>query len=183
MFTEQRKRYFPLPEYDLSDPNHVLVTIYGKLIDENYSRILIEKEDLTLPEVISLDRIQKRQEVSDEALQALRKKKLIEGRRPNIFVAAHIAATSNKRAEYIKNRAFDDDHYQQMILKFLDKYSTATRQELNDLIADKLPAVLNTTQKNNKISNLLGKMKRDGLIENQGSDRKPKWARKRASVL
>lgn len=42
MFMEQRKRYFPLPEYDLKDPNHVRLTIYGKLLDENYSTILFE---------------------------------------------------------------------------------------------------------------------------------------------
>ena len=50
MFMEQRKRYFPLPEYSLKDPNHVHLTIYGKLIDENYSRILIENQgSLTAP--------------------------------------------------------------------------------------------------------------------------------------
>lgn len=178
MFIEQRKRYFPLPEYDLRDSNHVYVTIYGKLIDENYSSVLIENQDLSIDQVIALDCIQKNREVSKEAVQKLRKKKLVEGRYPNLFVAAHIAAATDDRAQYIKNKAFDADHYQQMILKFLDRYKSATRQDIDSLIIDKLPAVLNPKQKKNKIGNLLGVMRQASLIENQGTDRKPKWVRK-----
>lgn len=177
MFMEQRKRYFPLPEYDLKDPNHVYLTIYGKLIDENYSSVLIENQDLSLDEVIALDNIQKHRVVSKEAVQKLRKKKLVEGRYPNLFVAAHIAAVTDDRAQYIKNKAFDADHYQQLILKFLDRYKSAKRQELDTLLMDKLPEILNLTQKENKIGNLLGMMKRKGLIENRGSRKKPEWFR------
>ncbi|WP_327849385.1 ATP-binding protein, partial [Anoxybacillus ayderensis] len=36
MFLEQRKRFFPMPDYDLSEPNKVKVTIYGKILDYNY---------------------------------------------------------------------------------------------------------------------------------------------------
>ena len=160
MFLEQRKRYFPLPEYDLEDRNHVKLTIYGKLIDENYSRILIENQDLSIEEVISLDRIQKKLLVSKEEVQKLKKKRLVEGRYPNVFVAAHIAAATNKQAQYIKNRAFDSAHYQQLIIKFLDQYEIATRQDINNLIINKLPEILNETQKINKVGNLLGKMRR-----------------------
>ncbi len=66
MFQEQRKRFFPLPDFDFSDKNHVRLTIYGKLIDENYSRLLMEREDLSLPEVLALDQIQKKKKVSKE---------------------------------------------------------------------------------------------------------------------
>lgn len=179
MFMEQRKRYFPLPEYDLNDTNHVHLTIYGKLINENYSSVLIENQDLSLDEVVVLDSIQKHREVSKEAVQILRKRKLIEGRYPNVFVAAHVAAATDDRAQYIKNKAFDVDHYQQLILKFLDQYKSATRQDIDKLIMNKLPEILNPAQKKNKIGNLLGTLRRMGLIENDGSDRKPKWVRKR----
>lgn len=176
MFMEQRKRYFPLPEYDLNDPNHVYLTIYGKLIDENYSRILIENQDLTIDEVIALDSIQKCRQVSKEVVQILRKRKLVEGRYPNVFVAAHIAAVTDGRAQY---KAFDAEHYQQMILKYLDQYKLATRHDIDTLIMDKLPEVLSPVQKRNKIGNLLGAMRRLGLIENQGSDKNPQWIRKK----
>lgn len=39
----QKKKYFPMPDYDLSNPNRVIITLYGKIIDENYSRLLFEK--------------------------------------------------------------------------------------------------------------------------------------------
>ncbi len=180
MFIEQRKRYFPLPEYDVHDPNHVYLTIYGKLIDENYSSVLIENQELSLNEVMALDSIQKHREVSKEAVQRLRKKGLVEGRYPNIFVAAHIAAATDDRAQYIKNKAFDTDHYQQLILKFLVQYKSATRQDIDKLIMNKLSEILNPTQKRNKIGNLLSTMKRIGLIENQGSDKNPKWICKKS---
>lgn len=180
MFIEQRKRYFPLPEFDLRDPNHVHVTIYGKLIDENYSSVLIENQDLSLDEVIALDSIQKHREVSKDAVQKLRKKKLVEGRYPNLFVSAHIAAATDDRAQYIKNKAFDTDHYQQLILKFLDQYKSATRQDIDKLIMNKLPEILNQAQKKNKIGNLLGMMRLAGLIENLGADKNPKWVCKKS---
>jgi len=40
MFLTQRNRYFPLPEYDFSQPDTVRMEIMGRLIDENYSRVL-----------------------------------------------------------------------------------------------------------------------------------------------
>lgn len=64
-------------------------------------------------------------------------------------------------------------------LYFIDKYGSATRQEVDGLIMDKLPEILNQNQKRNKIANLLGSMKHLNLIENQGSDRKPRWFRRK----
>ena len=48
MFTKQRQRYFPLPDYDLSEPGRVKVRIIGKLIDEKYTRMLMQRTDLDL---------------------------------------------------------------------------------------------------------------------------------------
>lgn len=178
MFLEQRKRYFPLPEYDLEDSNHVQLIIYGKLIDENYSRILIENQDLSIAEVMALDGIQKKREISKKSIEMLKKKKLIEGRYPNVFVSASVAQATNKRAQYIKNRAFDAEHYEQLILKFIDRYGAATRIEIDTLIMDKLPEILDQTQKKNKIGNLISKMRRNGLIRNEGSHKSPRWVRR-----
>lgn len=183
MFFEQRKRYFPLPEFDLGDSNHVHLMIYGKLIDENYSRILIENKELPISEVMALDCIQKKRKISRKSIELLRKKKLVEGRYPNIYVSASIAQATNNRAQYIKNRAFDVAHYEQLIIKFIDKYGTASRQEIEQLIIDKLPEILGEKQKKNKIGNLISKMRREGLISNKGSDKAPKWARMRINQL
>ncbi len=178
MFLEQRKRYFPLPEYDLEDSNHVKLVIYGKLIDENYSRILIENQDLSIAVVIALDSVQKKRKISRSSLLMLKRKKLVEGRYPNLFVSASIAQATNNRAQYIKNRAFDSDHYKQMILKFIDRYGTATRIEIDTLIMDKLPEILDEAQKKNKIGNLISQMRKTGLIRNDGAHKRPKWVRR-----
>ena len=178
MFLEQRKRFFPLPEYEPMDSNHVRLVIYGKLIDENYSRALIAHQDLSILEVMALDSIQKKRPISKDLVQVLKKKKLIEGRYPNLFVSASIAQVTNDRAQYIKNRAFDSDHYELMILKFIDQYGSVTRKDIEDLIIEKLPDFLNPTQKKNKIGNLISRMRRSGLVQNKGSDKAPIWVRK-----
>ncbi len=175
MFLEQRKRFFPLPEYEHIDSNHVRLVIYGKLIDANYSRVLIEHQDLPLAEVIALDSVQKKRPISKEAAQILKKKNLVEGRYPNLFVSAIVAQEPSDRAQYIKNRAFDSDHYEQMVLKFIKTYGSATRKDIDALILSKLPDILTESQKNIRVGNLITKMKKNNLIENQGTDKTPKW--------
>lgn len=41
MYVEQRKRFFPLPDYSKSAENKVVLEIHGHAIDENYSMLLI----------------------------------------------------------------------------------------------------------------------------------------------
>lgn len=48
MFERQRRRWFPLPDYDLSDPRQVSVSVTGRILDERYTRLLMERTDLDL---------------------------------------------------------------------------------------------------------------------------------------
>ncbi|MCD4814168.1 putative DNA binding domain-containing protein [bacterium] len=177
MFHEQRKRFMPMPEYDLSDRNNVKMIIPGTIINENYTRILIEKKDLELTDVLALDRIQKKQKISSEAARGLKKRNLIEGRYPAVYISAAVAEIASDKARYIKNRGFHDAHYEKMILKYLDKFKTATRREIDELILNKLPEIFEPGQKIKKISNLLSKMKKNRLIINSGIKSKPLWKR------
>jgi ATP-dependent DNA helicase RecG len=77
IFTIQRDRLFPLPDYDISDETHTKVTVYGELIDENYTNILYSNPDLSLEDVIALDKIQKKQPVSETKITHLREMKLL----------------------------------------------------------------------------------------------------------
>ena len=97
------------------------MTIYGKVIDANYTALLMEKEDLALGTVILLDQVQKRHEIDLDEARVLRRQRLVDGRHPKLFVAADIASATGGKAQYIKNRAFDDDQYKQMILKYLEQ--------------------------------------------------------------
>jgi ATP-dependent DNA helicase RecG len=178
MFLEQRKRFFPLPEYEFPDANHVVMTIFGKLIDENYSRVLIEKQDLELSEVITLDQIQKRRPADRRQVSDLRKKGLIEGRYPNVYVAAQIAKATEQEADYTKHRAFDKQYYKDLVLAFLDQHGEASPGDIQRLLMDKLSDLLNEEQNKNKIRNIVQEMSRKGQIRNTGHTGKgARWVR------
>ena len=177
MYQTQQSRRFPLPTFDLSKPDEVTVWITGKILDENYTRLLIRKPDMDLETVMLLDRVQKRMLIAKEDHRALKAAGLVEGRFPKLFISSHVAAELGAKARYIKNRAFDDVHYQELVLAFIREYGSATRKELNDLLMEKLPDVLTEKQKGFKINRLLSKRlgKDLGVIRNVGTDRTPKW--------
>jgi ATP-dependent DNA helicase RecG len=177
MFNFQKARFFPLPEYDLSG-NKVKLTIIGKVLDVEFVRVLANNPALTLQEIIALDKVQKKKRLTKEETSHLRQLGFIEGRKPNFYISDKViskTADSNLKADYIKNRPFDDEHYKRMILGYLKKFGHATRQDLNRLLFDKLSGVLSDKQKHNKIMNLRNALKSKGLIINKGTDRKPKW--------
>lgn len=84
LFEQQRKRFFPMPEYDLSG-GKVKVTIDGKVIDEQFAKILVQVPDMSMSDILLLDKVQKQKRLSDDEIKYMRKKKLIEGRKPNVF--------------------------------------------------------------------------------------------------
>lgn len=175
MFEGQAKRFFPLPDYDLSDPGNVKLTLYGKIVDPAYSRLLIQKTSLGLADIQALDRIQKHLSVDKDTAARLRKAGLIEGRKPNYHISAAIAELTGNKADYIRTRAQDDTFYTQLILDYLAKFGSASRTEIDQLLKPKLSEGLDEWQKENKISNLLSNMRRSGRIRNTASKRVPRW--------
>jgi ATP-dependent DNA helicase RecG len=176
MFRVQRQRFFPMPDYDLKEPGRVKVRIIGKVMDEKYTRMLMNRSDLELMDVIALDKVQKRRPLTDEEFRTLKGKLLIEGRRPNLFVSAEVAAATETRADYIKKRAFDKGHYKKMVLAYLGQYGHATTEEIRKLLRDKVSDALSAPQKLNWIRNLLGFMSReDGTIRHEGPKRGGRW--------
>ena len=175
MYAGQARRYFPMPDYDLSEPNAVKMTLYGGVVDIAYSRLLIQKTDLPLADVLALDRVQKKLPIPDETATHLRKTGLIEGRKPNYFVSALVAAATASKADYIRTRALDDAFYAKLLTDYLEKFGEATRKEINELLLDKLSEALTEQQKYKKVSTLLTKLRRQGKIVNIGSDAAPCW--------
>ena len=108
-------------------------------------------------------------------LRHLRKAGLIEGRKPNFHVSATVAEATGSKAEYIRTRGFDDAHYKEMILGLLTKFGSASRQEIDRLLAGKLSDALDEEQQSNKISNLLSNLRRAKRIRNVGSRKAPVW--------
>lgn len=175
MYTGQARRYFPMPDYDLSEPGAVKITLYGGVVDIAYSRLLIQKTNLPLADVLALDRVQKKLPIPDEAATRLRKGGLIEGRKPNYFVSAAIASATANKADYIRTRAQDDEFYAKLLTDYLKQFGQASRAEINTLLLDKLSEALDAGQKEKKIANLLTKLRRAGRITNTGSRGQPLW--------
>ncbi|AKA27341.1 RNA-binding domain-containing protein [Pseudomonas chlororaphis] len=167
MFLIQKKRFFPLPEYQL-EQSRVQVTITGRVLDMSYARKLAELPNLALDDIILLDRVQKRKLLTDVQVQHLKAQGLIEGRKPNFHISAQVARHSDDKVQYILNRGFDDDHYKLLIRQLIEKFGSARRADIDKLLLDKLPKVLDRQQKANKIKNLLQALKNQGVIEAKG---------------
>lgn len=175
MFSTQRKRYFPLPDYDLSDKSKVEVKIFGKVLDLNYTKVLKNQTELDLVSIYLLDKVQKKQVISLEDAKLLRQLEFIEGKYPNVYVSSKVAETMDDKANYIRNKAFDDIYYIDLIKSYLTEFGSATRAEIDSLIENKLSDALNDIQKKKKIDNLVQKMKKQSTIMNEGTVRKSKW--------
>jgi len=175
MYTVQRNRFFPMPDYDLSDATKVHVRLFGKVLDKNYTRILVSNSDLGLNDVIALDKVQKKQELTESEFKLLKSKKLIEGRRPNLFVSSQIAAQAGKKADYIKNRAFDKEHYKKLVLSYLKEYDSANREDIEKLLLSKISDALTMKQKKNHIKNLTQEMRKEEKIFSKGTGKASRW--------
>ncbi len=175
MHIGQARRYFPMPDYDLSEPGVTRMTLYGGVIDPAYSEVLIQETNLPLADILALDRVQKKLPLDDEMVKHLRQAGLVEGRKPNLFVSAEIATVTATKADYIRTRAQDDEFYAKLLTDYLEKFGQANREEVNKLLQDKLSDALTKEQKDDKISNLLTKLRRNGLIQNKGSRGQPVW--------
>ena len=163
----QQAKFFPMPDYDLTTNNRVSVTVYGKTINERYTYILFDNPKLDLETVYLLDQVQKGngKNLSKEAVAHLRKYKLVEGRVNHLYLSAEVAKSIDDEAQYIRNKAFDDKYYRDMIIDYLNKFGKAQRKDFRKLLMDKLPDVLTEKQKERKITTLLTNLKRNGIIE------------------
>ena len=176
VFNIQRKKFFPMPDYDFFEPNRVKVTIYGKILDENYTKMLFNATDLDIDTVILLDRVQKGLTLTKEQTTHLKSLNLIEGRYPKVFVSSDIAVITDDKAQYIHNKGMDDQYYKDLIIKFIKKYGSATRKDINDLLLPKLPEALTEKNKISRIRYLINLMsKKEMSIKNEGNNRVPKW--------
>ncbi|MEE0913478.1 MAG: ATP-binding protein [Ruminococcus sp.] len=176
VFRIQQEKYFPLPDYDFSAPKQVGVVVYGKVIDENYTRVLFDNPNLDIETVFLIDMVQKHKPMNREAIKHLRKIGIIEGKIPNIYISAKIAESIDEKAKYVKNKAFNEEYYRKLIIEYLKKFKKASKGDIRDLLLDKLPDVLDDKQKENKIRNILYSMGKKGIIERDSPNTKTsKW--------
>ncbi|MEQ6120951.1 RNA-binding domain-containing protein [Reichenbachiella sp. MALMAid0571] len=163
MFNIQWKKFFPMPDYEFVN-DKVKLTITGKVVDINYARKVATVPDLSLLDIIALDKVAKSKRLSAAEIKDLKSKGLIEGRKPNFHISVSVAKVTGEQADYIKQRGIDDEYCQKIILDYLNKFGKGGREDFEKVLLDKLPDVLSVDQKKHKIKNILQKMKRENKI-------------------
>ncbi|MFO0469371.1 MAG: RNA-binding domain-containing protein [Bacteroidota bacterium] len=167
MYNIQRNKFFPLPDYDLGKLS-VKVTIIGKILDTKYAVKLAQMPNLSLHEIILLDKVSKSKSMTEFEIKELKDKQLIEGRKPNFHISAEVAIATGEKSDYLKQRGIDDGYCQKMILNYLEKFGEGKREDFESLLLDKLPDVLDIIQKRNKIKNNLQTLRKQGKIDIKG---------------
>lgn len=175
MYQIQKEKCFPLPTYDLSDPNRVKVTLYGKVLDKNYTQLLHANAELDLLTVFLLDKVQKKEVISKESYLKLKKQELVEGRYPHIYVSYKVANIVGQQTDYVKNKGLSNDVYKQIIINALETMERASVTELKEILLGALPAVLDDRQQSKKVSNILQAMKREGIVDVEGTGHAARW--------
>ncbi len=165
LFEGQKERFLPMPDYDITD-NSVVLHLPGTVIDKNYSLVLMENSDISLMDSVLLDRVQKGEEISHDACMRLRKKHLIEGRYPHIYISRTVAGITDQKPEYSKHKGVNLEACEAVILSSLKDHGSLLRKEINDLVWNMLSDLLSESQKKERISYILKKMTRDGIIYN-----------------
>lgn len=175
MNRSQASRYLPLPDYDLSNPGEVKLTIYGRVVDEGYTKLLMQDTGLPFEDVLALDRVQKGRPISDAALRRLRNRHLVEGRKPHLRVAAEVAEATGTRADYIKVRGQSDEYCCALITDYLKKHGRTNRSTIDEIVFPSLSSELNDDQRRNKVKNLLGKLRKNNEIHYESGGGEKGW--------
>ena len=174
MFLSQRNRCLPMPDYE-STKEKVVLRIPGTVIDEDYSKMLLENTSIGLDEAVLLDALQKKKPLSVEAVKLLKKDGLVEGRGKNIFISKYVALATNQEMEHSQAKGLSNTNYRNIILDYLKDYGELSKRKVLEMLDPHLPKNLDDKQKKYKVENLLAAMRRDGIVVCQ----KSKWSLKK----
>ena len=174
IYNIQKARCFPLPSYDLDVVNRVSVTVFGKVLDKNYTRLLHSKGDLDLKTVFLLDQVQKRKTISKEDYKSLKKSGLVEGRYPALYVSYKIAEAVGDKAGYVRNKGLEEKILKELIVAALQN-GPLKKADIYQAVRHAFPEVLSEKKQYKKLSNLLQKMKIEGIIGVHGSAVHAEW--------
>ena len=171
VFRIQRERFFPLPDYDLSQRGKVEVALYGRELDERYTYLLHDNDSLDLTTIYLLDQIQKKKKISKEATAHLRKYNLVEGRVGSLYLSAPLAKSDDEKAAYIKNKGFSSKYYKDLIVDYIKEFGKANKQQIRILLLDRLPDTMSEGQKDRKILTFLTQLRKEGIITRDSSSK------------
>ena len=172
MFLIQRAKFFPLPEYEITN-DRVSVTITGRVLNLAYAKLLAHQPGLGLDDIYWLDQVQKGKAITDEIAKRLRSKRLIVGRKPNYVFSESVIKETGAKAEYIHNKVANTTHYyERSILEYLNEYGPASRKDIEGLLLKKFPEGWPDDKRKNKVRNLIQSLKRAGSIRLESHPRR-----------
>ena len=167
IFYKQKERHFPMPDYEINENvPEVNVKIYGRLIDEKYVELLKRDSSLSLKECIWLDAIQKGRPVTDEALRILKRKRLIEGYKPNYIISQSVAQKTHQLPEYTKQKGLDRAKLVNMLQQIIENAgeSGILLNDIYEYMKDTLPSTKSVEAKKRTLRYLLQHLKERGVI-------------------
>lgn len=171
MFSEQRRRHFPMPDYEIDAINkEVAVRIYGNVINERYTQLLKTNDSLSLEDCIMLDAVQKGRTIHEDVAQDLLRRGLIEGEYPNYNVSLTIAKVTRQLPTYTKTTGLDKEKLRQMILQYLKNAGEdgSKRNGIYEYLKDVLPQKKTREQQLRMLGDLLNAMREEHLIYADG---------------
>lgn len=176
LFNEQRRRFFPMPEYEIDEKEQtVSVTIYGIASDDAYTDLLKSDSTLSLMECLWLNAVRTHKPITKEAAKHLKGRNLIEGRAPRYTIALSVARNTQQVARYTKETGLNKKTLINMVLQLAFNADNLgfKRGEVLEVIEPSLPAGLTNTQKLDYISNMLRAMQAKGLLSK--TDNGKRW--------
>lgn len=174
VFDIQRGRLLPMPTYDLTKPARVSVTLYGTVLNEDYSRLLAKDPNLDLVTVLLLDLVQKGLPITKDQSRLLHERKLVRGRYPKLTISAEVAAATGAHGDYVRAKGLDNSVFKELILELL-RVRPCSRAEIIAELDHALPADLTPKQKGDHVSYLLQSLRKAGRITNEGSTSAAEW--------
>ena len=171
IFTEQRNRHFPMPDYEIDAANkEVAVRLYGSAINDAYTRLLSENTNLTLEDCVLLDAVQKGHRLSKSDAQRLLNKGLVEGRYPHLTISLDVARQTKQLPEYTKVKGLEREKVKQMTLQFIQNAGEDGVKKIIifDYLKDVLPQGNSHTQNMRLVGNILSEMASAGWIVLKG---------------
>ena len=167
LFKEQRRRFFPMPEYEIDEKGQtVSVTIYGIAANDAYTDLLKSNHTLTLMECLWLDAVRTHKPITKEAAKHLKDKNLIEGRAPRYNIALSIARNVQQVGQYTKETGLNKKTLIKLILQLaVNAGETGFRRaDALEVLEGSLSVSMTKTQKRDYVSHMLRGMHTDGLL-------------------
>lgn len=171
MFNEQRRRHFPMPDYEIDAVNkEVAVRIYGNVINERYTQLLKTDESLSLQDCIMLDAVQKGRTIHEDVAKDLLRRGLIEGETPNYSISLGIAKVTHQLSTYTKTKGLEKEKLRQMILQYLKNAGEdgSKRDGIYEYLKDVLPANKTEEQQLRYVGRILVELNEEELIDRIG---------------